>query len=102
MTAVRSSVAIGHILPEVLQHARQRHAALAAIQKDWVLLVGKRVATHTKPISLRQGRLVIQADHAGDGFLLRYAHPRLREQLCRRTQGAVTEIIIRPADPATV
>ena len=100
--ASQSSVAIGNILTEVLRQTRQRHTALTAIQKDWAALVGTRVARHTKPVSLRQGRLVVQADHAGDGFLLRYAQPRLLEQLCHRAQGAVKEIIIKPADPTTV
>lgn len=92
------STAIGSILTEVLQQTQQRHATLSAIQQDWVGLVGKRLARHTKPVSLRQGRLVIQTDHAGDGFLLRYAQPQLREQLAQRTHGAVTEVIVRPAD----
>ena len=100
--APRASVAIGSVLTTVLQQTQQRHAALAAIQREWATLVGKRVARHTKPVSLRQGRLVIQVDHAGDGFLLRYAQPRLLEELQRRTRGAVREVILRPSNQAVV
>ena len=97
-----SGVAIGDILAHVLQHTKQRQETLAAIQNEWASLVGQRVARHTKPVSLRQGRLVVQADHAGDGFLLRYAQPRLLEQVQRRTNGAVKEIILRPSDQTVV
>ena len=100
MTPSRKGPArIGAVLPAVLQQAAQRHGALFAIQRRWRRLVGKPLAEHTRPVSLRRGRLVVHADQPGDGFALNYERPRLLERLQRTTEGRVEEIVIRAGEP---
>ena len=94
MTAKR----IDALIPAVLQQAAREHGPLFAIQRGWSRLVGKALATHTQPVSLRRGRLVICVDQPGDSFELRYAQPRLLKQLRARTKGRVEEIIIRAGE----
>ena len=84
------------ILEQVLKDVGQRHTALFAIQHDWRKLVGKRLAAHTKPVSLRKGRLVVQASRPGESFTLSYQRAELLERLRAATEGRVEEIVIRP------
>jgi hypothetical protein len=86
------------LLPDVLKRVEQRHRTLFTIQRSWGRLVGKRLAAHTRPLSLLRGGLVVAVDHPGDGFMLSYQRPRLLERLQAAVPGKVQEIIIRPAD----
>jgi len=81
------------MLPAILGAARQQYGTLWTIQQRWRDLVGKGLAAHTKPVSFRQGRLVIHADRSGDSFTLNYQ----RQQLLSRLQehASVEELIIR-------
>jgi predicted nucleic acid-binding Zn ribbon protein len=88
---------IDAVIAGVLRSAKEKHAALSAIRRQWPSLVGKGLAAHTRPVSLRRGRLIVEADRPGDGFALRYRQPQLLERL--RGAGrerAVEEIVIRP------
>ena len=86
------------VLPAVLRGAQQRHQGLHAIQRAWARLVGKPLAGHTHPVSLRRGQLVVAADRPGDGFLLRYQRATLLAQLRGAADVDVHELIIRPSD----
>ena len=90
---------INTVLPDILRRAQQRSRALAVIQAQWGRLVGRALAAHTKPVSLRRGGLVIHADRPGDSFALSYQRQQLLEQL-RVTvkEAAIEELIIRPGD----
>ena len=90
---------IDAVLPDVLRQAQQHSSALTAIQTRWGRLVGKALAAHTRPMSLRKGRLTIHADRPGDGFILSYQ----RQQLLERLRGiaketVIEELVIRPGD----
>ena len=85
-----------HILPAVLKQVEQQRGALVSVQREWARLVGRQMAAHAKPVSLRRGRLVIQVDRPGDGFTLRYQQAELLAALQRATQGRVEEIVLRP------
>jgi len=89
---------IGPVIQEVLQRVGERRGALIAIQRDWRKLVGKGLATHTRPVSLRRGQLVVHAARPGDSFALSYQRPRLLERLRTSTEGRVQELVIRPGD----
>ncbi len=89
---------IGSVIPAVLRHAKQEHGPLFVVQRGWSRLVGKTLAAHTKPVSLRRGRLVVHADHPGDSFALNYQRPHLLKQLHEATQGRIEEIVIRAGD----
>ena len=97
MTAKR----IDALIPEVMRQAAQEHGPLFTIQRGWSRLVGKVLAAHTQPVSLRRGRLVIHADQPGDSFALNYARPRLLKQLQTKTKGRVEEIVIRAGELRT-
>ena len=89
---------IGAVIPTVLKETRQQHGPLFAVQRGWKRLVGKELAAHTKPVSLRRGRLVIHADRPGDSFTLNYQRPHLMQKLHAVTCGRVEDIIIRAGE----
>ena len=89
---------IGAIIPAVLGQAQRHHGALLAIQRGWGRFVGKTLAAHTKPVSLRRGRLIVHAARPGDSFMLSYRRVRLLERLQTAAKGRVEEIVIRPGD----
>jgi len=95
MTAAKP---LGALIHEALQRTAREHRPLFAIQRRWPQLVGKQLAAHTRPVSLRRGRLVVHADRPGDSFALNYTRPKLLRQLQTTAQGRVEEIIIRPGD----
>lgn len=89
---------IQSILPGILRHAQRHYEVLSGIQRRWGRLVGKRLAAHSRPVSLRRGRLVVHVDQPGDGFLLSYRRERLLERLRASTKNRVAEIVIRPGE----
>jgi predicted nucleic acid-binding Zn ribbon protein len=89
---------VSELISNVMRRAAQEHRPLFAIQRRWPKLVGKQLAAHTRPVSLRRGRLVVHADHPGDSFALNFARPRLLEQLQGKGTGGVEEIVIRAGD----
>lgn len=92
----RKTEKIDAVLPAVLQQAKQRRSNLMAIQARWKKLVGRNLAAHTKPVSLRRGRLIVLADGPGESFTLSYQRIRLVERLQRVSEGRVEEIVVRP------
>jgi hypothetical protein len=84
------------LIPGVIERMSERHGALFEIQRDWSRLVGRRLAAHTRPVSLRRGVLTVQADHPGDGFSLSYRKPELLERFHGSLPGKVETIVIRP------
>ena len=91
---------IGAVVSAFLQHTKQQHSALFTIQRTWRRLVGKELAAHTKPVSLKRGCLIVHVDRPGDGFALSYQRTKLLEQLQTIAKGRVEELVIRPGDVA--
>lgn len=89
---------IGQLVPGILKHVEQSHGALFAVQREWRRLVGRPLAAHTRPISLRRGRLTVQADRPGDSYTLSYLRGTLLAQLRDVTGGKVEELVIRPGE----
>ncbi len=87
---------IGAVVSAVLARAKQQHGEIEAIRRRWRTLVGPTLAAHTKPLSLRRGRLVVLSEGPGESFTLSYQRARLLAQLRRSTKGAVDELVIRP------
>jgi len=99
MSAARKeTTSIAAVLPAVLHQARQRHGALQQAQQCWGQLVGKMLALHTAPMSLRKGRLIVHVDRSGDNYALSFQRQQLLAQLKERTQGAVEDLVIRIGD----
>ena len=86
------------ILPAILRHAQRRYEVLSGIQQRWSRLVGKQLAAHSQPVSLRRGRLVVHVDQPGDGFMLSYRREQLLERLRTTTKGNIEELVIRPGE----
>ena len=89
---------IGAVIPAVIRQLEHQRRALRTVQEEWGRLVGKRLAAHTRPVSLRHGRLVVHVERPGDGFALSYARVELVERLRASTQGKVEEMVIRPGE----
>ena len=89
---------IGSVIPGILERAKEQHAVLQAIQQGWGALVGKRLATHTQPVSFRRGRLVVHVDQPGDSFMLSYQRIALLKRLQAVVKQPVTELVIRAGE----
>ena len=91
-------VRITAVLPHVLTQAARQREALADIQAKWRRLVGRALAAHSTPVSLRRGRLTIHVDRPGDNFTLAYQKAGLLEQLKSETGGRVEELVVRAGE----
>ncbi len=89
------SQSIGSVIHGVLKRAQQQHGALFDIQQGWPSIVGKGLAAHTKPVSVRNGRLTVHVDRPGDNFTLSYQRTQVLERVREFTQCTVTELVIR-------
>jgi len=90
--------ALGAILPGILQNQQNAQRPLASVQKAWPELVGRRAAAHSRPVSLRKGRLIVHVDQPGDVFALSYQQPQLLERLKRMEEAAVKEVVFRAGE----
>lgn len=86
------------VIPAVLKGAKERQRSIGAIQRRWAGLVGRRLARHSRPVSLWRGRLVVHVDQPGDSFELSYQRDRLIERLRTLVKGPVEELVIRSGD----
>ena len=98
MASSQAPQRIDAVVSNVLKQTTRQHGALFAIQRGWKRLVGRALAAHTRPVSLRQGRLIVHVDRPGDGFALSYQRARLLEQLQATTKRRVEDIVIRPGE----
>ena len=80
--------------------AQQRHTTLDELRRAWGKAVGKPLAAHSKPVSLRHGRLVVHVEHPGDSFALNYAREQLKARLQRATKTPIDDIVFRAGDVA--
>ena len=90
---------IGTLLPKVLRQTATRQKTLRSIQRRWKRLVGKSLAAHTKPVSLRKGRLVVHVAEPGDSFVLTYERPRILKRLkTASAEETVEDLVFRAGD----
>jgi len=89
---------IGAILPRVVKDAQRRHGTLADIQTRWRRLVGRSLAAHTRPVSVRRGRLVVHVDRPGDSYALSFQRAALLARLRDATDGHIEELVVRPGE----
>ena len=89
---------LGAVLPTVLKQVAVRQRALASVQRRWRTLVGRALAEHSRPVSLRRGRLVVHVDYPGDSFALSFERARLLKRLKQQTAGDVDELVIRAGE----
>ena len=87
--------AIRSVLDGVLKQAREQHGALFEVQQAWPSIVGAALAAHTKPVSMRRGRLLVHAEKPGDSFLFNYQREQALARVRELTKGQVTEMVVR-------
>lgn len=90
--------ALAEILPAILEAQQKAHRPIAMIQDAWPKLVGERVAAHSKPVSLRQGCLIVHVDQPGDSYMLSFQRSQLLKRLKEMSESTVDEIIFRAGD----
>ena len=86
------------LVPKVVQQAATATEAARALQRDWPKLVGKALARHTRPGSLRRKTLCVYTDDPGASFLLALEKPQLLAKLRARAHTDINEIVVRPGD----
>lgn len=78
----RSASPIGPVVKRVLaQMDRQRRSPLGRIQGAWPDVVGKRLALHSRPTSLRKRTLTVKVDQSGWLFQFNLERERVLAQL---------------------
>ena len=90
-----SAESIKQILPGILRQAATQRQQTEAVQRCWKRLVGKALAAHARPAALRRGKLYIQIDEPGTGFLLSLEQAQLLKQLRAHTGLRIEELIVR-------
>lgn len=86
------------LIPKVVRDTGTATKTARQLQQDWVKLVGKELARHTRPASVRRNVLCIYTDDPGASFLLALEKPQLLAKLRARTKQEIEEIVIRPGD----
>ena len=89
---------IGELIPAIVRKASVAHQTIQQLQREWRRLVGKELAGHTRPASLRRKTLCVYTDEPGASFLLSMEKGALLAKLNQRTRGRVEELIIRPGE----
>jgi predicted nucleic acid-binding Zn ribbon protein len=86
--------AVGDILPAALAAAGlDRRLAERSALDDWAQVAGERVAAHSRAVDLRDGVLVLDADHGVWRLELTLLFPAImRKYNERRGEGTVREI----------
>ncbi len=86
--------AVGDILPSVLEAAGLgRRFAERSVLDDWAQIAGERVAAHSRAVDLRDGVLVLDADHGAWRQELTLLFPTIaRKYNERHGAGTVREI----------
>ena len=88
-------------LGESLEHWARRlgapgAGALATVFARWPELAGPGVAAHARPVSLREGTLVVAVDEPGWATQLRYLSAALLERLAEALgEGSVARLEVR-------
>ena len=86
--------AVGDILPAALEAAGLgRRFAERSVLDDWAQVAGERVAAHSRAVDLRDGVLVLDADHGAWRQELTLLFPTIaRKYNERHGEGTVREI----------
>jgi predicted nucleic acid-binding Zn ribbon protein len=87
------AVRLGDILPRVVQEATTQRAAVHTLQQQWARAIGRTLAKHTKPVSLRRGVLYVRTNEPGASYTLSLEKPRLIGAL-KAVGLAVEEIVV--------
>ena len=96
MAHQRHAERLGALIPAVLKNVEREHNILEQVQRAWRDVAGRPLAAHSRPVSVRRGRVVVVVDDPGGNFTLRFERTRILERLRTLTDGKVTEMLVRP------
>lgn len=98
MTGGREPSSLGDVLRGVLRRLGVADLELwRRIEGEWSELAGSPWDAHSRPASLTDGVLVVEATSPAAVSLLRYGVAGLRARLAERLgDGVVTEVVVRP------
>ncbi|MBI2884604.1 MAG: DUF721 domain-containing protein [Candidatus Omnitrophica bacterium] len=85
---------LGALLPGILKQAGARQQALQQVQAAWAAAVGRAMAAHTKPVSIRRGVVYVQTDEPGASFTLTFEKTRLVRALQQAAPDAKIEDVV--------
>ncbi len=83
------------LIADVLQQAAKTHEAIYQVQAHWEELVGKKLAAHTKPMTIKRDRLYVHADQPASSFSLSLERSKLLKRLPEIAGRPITDIVIR-------
>ena len=86
---------LGDLLPNVLRQTSKKAEALQQVQAQWERLVGRELAAHSRPSSIRRNTLYIQSDEPGTSFGLSLLKVRMLEELPAIAGCPVQELVVR-------
>lgn len=86
----------------IFSHIQQRHDWLRALQAAWQLYAGLPLASHTRPVSYRSGRLLVHADSSIWADRVRQQHDRLMQTLRQDPLfEGIIQVSVRVVPPET-
>jgi predicted nucleic acid-binding Zn ribbon protein len=85
--AVRGTVRLGRELELIMRGVKPRQAGLGRLRDRWEVIVGCRLAGHSRPSELSAGQLKIVADSPSHLYELRLSRDRILRQLRRTCPG---------------
>ncbi len=91
---------LNELLPLVLKRASAKRRALDDVCAVWRRAVGRALAAHPKPVSVRRGVLYVHTDLPGASFAVSLEKPRLLKQLQQTRGSHITDIVVRVGEPA--
>jgi len=86
------------VLPQLLAQATARRRGMEQLERRWASAAGRRLAAHSAVVSLRRGRLTVQADEPGVSFTLSLGKPALLKKLNRTKAAPITDLVIRAGE----
>jgi predicted nucleic acid-binding Zn ribbon protein len=94
----RDPTSLGDVLRGVLRRLGVADLELwRRIETEWAELAGSPWDSHSRPASLGDGVLVVEATSPAAVSLLRYGVTGLRARLSEQLgEGVVTEVVVRP------
>lgn len=86
---------IGDLIPKILAETTKKHQALHQLQEQWARLVGKTLADHTKPVSIRRGIVYVHADQPGASYTLSLKKTTLLKRVEAAAGCPVSDLVVR-------
>lgn len=91
----RASEPIGKLLEGWLAEQHKQTSVLFEIQQAWSKIVGHKLAAHTRPVSIRKGKLVVHVDRPGENYELSFERERVASRIKKIAGDKILTIVVR-------